>query len=362
MSINVSPSAAEPTKPKPGRCASLLGTCGFCGLAVAFASLSLAAPQTSTVSPEQRAVAYLSQEVPNWPRQNHCFSCHNNGDAARALYTARAMSYSVAPASLQETTAFLQDPPAWDDPKGDPGFSDLKLARIQFAAALTEATQTGALDNRAVLIQAAQRLLEDQEDDGSWDVDVPGVVGSPATYGDTLGTYMARRTLDSAGNSRFAGAIAKTDAWFLATEPTATVDVCAVILALNDHIGSGSRSPESGQPDPAALTKHEELTERIVANQNSDGGWGPYPKSPSEAFDTAIALLALQGATGLRPGQREAIVNAIKEGRKHLIGTQLPAGGWPETTRPSGFQSYAQHISTSGWATLALLKTKDLAD
>ena len=35
---------------------------------------------------------------------------------------------------------------------------------------------------------------------------------------------------------------------------------------------------------------------------------------------------------------------------------QEPDGGWVETTRPSGNQSYAQRVSTSGWATLALLE------
>ncbi|MFN0122677.1 MAG: hypothetical protein ACKV2V_19440, partial [Blastocatellia bacterium] len=35
-----------------------------------------------------RAVAFLAREVPAWPARNSCFSCHNNGDAARALYVA----------------------------------------------------------------------------------------------------------------------------------------------------------------------------------------------------------------------------------------------------------------------------------
>ena len=37
---------------------------------------------------EAKAVAFLSAEVPRWSRENHCYSCHNNGDAARALYEA----------------------------------------------------------------------------------------------------------------------------------------------------------------------------------------------------------------------------------------------------------------------------------
>ena len=42
------------------------------------------------LSAEDRALAYLIREVPAWSREHKCFSCHNNGDAARALYTAVA--------------------------------------------------------------------------------------------------------------------------------------------------------------------------------------------------------------------------------------------------------------------------------
>jgi hypothetical protein len=36
----------------------------------------------------QAALHFLSTEVPAWERQNHCYSCHNNGDAALADTTA----------------------------------------------------------------------------------------------------------------------------------------------------------------------------------------------------------------------------------------------------------------------------------
>lgn len=37
---------------------------------------------------EAKAVEFLKREVPAWARDNGCFSCHNNGDAARTLYAA----------------------------------------------------------------------------------------------------------------------------------------------------------------------------------------------------------------------------------------------------------------------------------
>src|SRR5690349_7242926 len=90
-------------------------------------------------SPEQRAVEYLAGEVRKWSRENHCFSCHNNGDAARALFRAARSGLPVQEADVADTLAWLRDPAGWDRSKINPGFSNPVLARIQFAAALTEA-------------------------------------------------------------------------------------------------------------------------------------------------------------------------------------------------------------------------------
>ena len=59
-------------------------------------------------SPEQLAVTFLSFEVPRWPVENGCYSCHNNGDAARALYTAVGMAMPVELQALRDTTDWVQ--------------------------------------------------------------------------------------------------------------------------------------------------------------------------------------------------------------------------------------------------------------
>jgi hypothetical protein len=327
-------------------------------LSLVFALFTLlnspAFPQQSRApSAEERAVAYLAAEVPGWSRENHCFSCHNNGDAARALYVARSLSYDVSVEALSDTTEWLLRPTAWEDNKGEPGFSDKKLARIQFAAALAEAFRTAAVDARQTLIVAAETLLPDQSEDGSWKVDASGALGSPATYGATLATYMARRTLHTAGAERFRDVISRADEWLLAQTPRATVDAAALALAMADRLSSNEAAKNT-----AVEKKLGETMVWLLASQAGDGGWGPYPKSPSEAFDTAITLLALTAARDADTGNSTNISESVHRGRGYLIATQLPAGGWPATTRPSGFQSYAQHASTSGWATLALLRTR----
>ena len=120
-------------------------------------------------TPEARAVAFLSREVPRWSRENHCFSCHNNGDAARALVSGVTRGLSRVPTRrLADTTGWLLRPAGWDHNGGDGPFSDKRLARVVFTAALATAIATGWVRDRSVLVRAAERLVLDQAADGSW--------------------------------------------------------------------------------------------------------------------------------------------------------------------------------------------------
>jgi squalene cyclase len=272
----------------------------------------------------QAALAFLSREVPRWSRENHCYSCHNNGDAARALYLARQRGYAVPPEALADTTAWLLAPANWDEIHGAPAASDKKLGRIQFAAALTDAFRTGAVREQGALRTAAEWLVRFQDADGSWRVDTGGLPGAPATYGTALATYMARRTLETAGRERFAPATRRATRWLATAKPESILDAAALLLA----------SP--GRADCRQL---------LLDSQTSDGGWGVQPRMPAEAFDTAMVLLALHGQGP-----------ATDRGRKFLVKFQDSEGAWPETTRPSGGQSYAERISTTGWVVYALLE------
>jgi hypothetical protein len=85
---------------------------------------------------EARAVAYLSVEVPRWRREHPCYSCHNNGDATRALIVASAHGHPIGDA-IDDTLAWLATPERWDSNARRGGSEELPLARIQFAGALT---------------------------------------------------------------------------------------------------------------------------------------------------------------------------------------------------------------------------------
>src|SRR5580700_486419 len=113
-----------------------------------------------------RAINYLVREVPRWSKENGCFSCHSNGDGARALYVAQQAGYRVPKSALADTTRWLLAPAGWDHNRANPAFGDKKLARIQFAAALAQAYDAGIVRDRAELVAAAESLLPYQEADG----------------------------------------------------------------------------------------------------------------------------------------------------------------------------------------------------
>ena len=221
------------------------------------------------------------------------------------------------------------------------------MAGAQFAGALAIAVDQQRAPRTAIR-EAATLLAADQKDDGSWQLDSSQSIGSPTTYGTTVATWLARRSLLAATDEQFAAAIARADQWLRAASVATVLDASAVVLGLD-------RSH-----DPAAITQRAKALDTIRRGQAQNGGWGPYVTSAPEVFDTALALLALNAVRQDRlASPNQADLDAIiARGRSFLLSQQAPDGSWPETTRPSNQESYAQRISTTGWALLAIIETK----
>jgi hypothetical protein len=236
----------------------------------------------------------------------------------------------------------LSKPAGWDHNGGDGPFSDKRLARVAFTAALATALRTGTTRDRAALIDAAVRLARDQADDGSWTLEGEETPGSPAAYGRALATFLARESLATADPVRFRPAIVRADDWLMRREILTVGDASVALMA------AAVTAP------PSSVARRRSALELLGRAQSEDGGWGPYVTSPPEPFDTAIALLGLARCGDSSDSTRRMIAR----GRAFLVAGQGDDGGWPETTRPAGGTSYAQRISTTGWATLALLATR----
>jgi hypothetical protein len=297
---------------------------------------------SSHLEAESKGVEFLVREVPAWSRDNGCFSCHNNGDAARALYLATQRGYPVPGNVLADTTAWLGQPNRWEQNKGDPGFSDKRLANIQFAAALLAAVTAGHIKDRKPLQEAVWKLVMDQAADGTWPIEQGGTLGSPGTYGTPLATYMALKTLREAKRPETRDAVRKAQHWLRQARPNNVFTAATLLLA------------SANDSHMSARQKREECLKLVSRAQTNDGGWGPHADSPPETFDTAMVLLAV---AELR--HQHKVDELIRRGRNFLVSQQNVDGSWPATTRPAGGDSYAQRVSTTAWAILALLETSE---
>jgi len=317
----------------------------YCALLAcnAFATLFCASAfgQGKAVEPTVgRGLTYLSREVPKWSVENKCYSCHNNGDGARALYTAKRVGIAVTPEAIEDTTRWLSNPERWKDNGGERAFNDKKLATIQFAFALLGASEAREVESKLPLLRAAELVADLQAPDGSWKTIAEGSVGSPVTYGNTLGTAIALKVLASSDPQLFKSNIEKANGWLRDKEPKNVLDAAGILVGL------------SSARDSQAITRQRQILNLIQKAQGKSGGWGPYANSTPEPFDTAIVLFALA------PIDNHANhATMIRRGREYLVESQLDDGSWSETTRPANAESYAHRISTTGWATLALLST-----
>jgi len=286
---------------------------------------------------EARAVTYLTAEVPRWRGEHSCYSCHNNGDAARALIAASGRGYQIRDA-LDDTLAFLVTPERWNADTTRGGSEDLPLARIQFAGALTAMDRTGRAP-AAAIDRAASLVAAHQQRDGSFRLSDTQTLGGSTFYGTVLATALARNIFASATSGRVSAPLANADAWLRRFEPESVLDASSILIGL----GRATDAPAEAQRQRAFAV--------LKRGQGTDGGWGPYVSSQSEPFDTALAVIGLStvGDAALGP--------SIERARAYLVGAQNADGSWPETTRPPGGESYAQRMSTTAWALLALLES-----
>jgi hypothetical protein len=246
--------------------------------------------------------------------------------------------------ALEETSHWLARPKGWAHNGGEGPFNDKILSTIQFAAALADGLETGAIRDRDAFRQAAQLVADRQTKDGHWQIGDGNSIGSPATLGDCLATVFARRVLQEADAKKYKEAVAATDRWLRGFKAKNVLDSAALLWGLAEA------------KDEEAVAQRKQCLALIRKGETKAGGWGPYVNSAPETFDTAVVVLAL-----IREKDQEGLAEMLRRGRAFLVAAQNEDGSWTETTRPAGGDSYAQRVSTTGWATQALLATRPSA-
>jgi squalene cyclase len=191
-------------------------------------------------------------------------------------------------------------------------------------------------------------VLNQQNDLGAWKT----TVDRPPTEASSFTTnYVALRGLNRYGTAKQKTAIATrataVKQWLESANASDTEDqVFRLRLAYELQLPSD---------------KLQRFVQKLLSEQDADGGWAQKPGMKPDAYATGSVLVALHDAGGLSRQHP-----AWLRGLGHLLRTQKPDGSWHVVSRAKPLMEYFetgfphgkdQFISTfaTGWATEALL-------
>jgi hypothetical protein len=370
----------------------------------------------------ERSLELLRNSVDRYPEHRQCFSCHHQSIPLVAFRSAHRRSArsdawfwgkdTERVASILELTRTSLEA---DRRKLQTGEElDGRGLTLGYALWTADIGQADWGELRSWLLELA---LQTQQSDGRWRIHS---VRPPAAASDAMATALVvsglveevtRLEAGEATLSRrnqFLHAIWNAKRWMLQQpEPGNTEDSCGQLWLA--YLIDGNRDPRfpygaspegdmpsfglggyGGQPDPsspilgwspwlkanvtdeeAQSLRHRESEwnlnrqrERLLAEQNLDGGWGQSSERDSDAYSTAMSLLLwAQTSDDYKFGPFRH--PNFQRGIAYLIRTQHEDGSWHVSSRASPVQEYFDNgdphdtdqfisIMATGWSAAAL--------
>jgi hypothetical protein len=333
----------------------LLVTFGTVLLAVSAGPTQADSPKVGTAERERKAVErgldFLQKDAVKWRNDRQCATCHHGTFTVWALSEAKSRGYDIAPETLAETAKWTKTRLERIDQPRDtrPGWSMVNTpAMFLSVMALAVPEQTAVTADE--LKRIAGHLLRHQEKDGSWawSSAPPQNRPPPVFESDEVATLWAYLALgpqvpaDPKAKSDVRDARERAAAWLAKEKPTDTTQAAALWLLVRVQAGETKAVQEE--------------TDRLLARQNKDGGWGQLKDAPSDGFATGQALYMLSLA-GLKPDRAE-----VRRAVTFLADTQKDDGSWPMKSRSHpGAEPFKNPVPITyfggAWATLGLLRS-----
>ncbi len=317
-----------------------------------------------------RGHALVERGVKNYPSNRQCFSCHHQ--------TLPLLSRSLHPGmKLHETPAGF-----WNDTLTQ---SILSFTEASFSAktelmregrgiggkALTVAYGLWAMDlagaKRNETIDAmVDYLMQTQADDGAWNFQS---VRPPAASSRSMTTAVAIYGLRAYGHdhiesNRLQEVFQKARGWSLQADETESQEELNGMIWLDYMLHEEDRESLFQDFDRLARRK-----DRLLRNQNEDGGWGQTADMPSDPYATGQTLLIL-AQVEYRDKKSIQTSKAFRKGVKFLLDSQESDGSWHVVTRakpvqvffdngdPYGKDQFISFMATN-WAVAALANFQD---
>jgi hypothetical protein len=306
-----------------------------------------------------KALVFLENDAIQWKQGHRCISCHQGTMTIWALNEARGQGFNISTdrlsemnhAAFGETGALIRAGIVSDPTKpldSRPGYNTLSLSTFNLAMA-SQFIPSLDLVSRQELDLMAGDIVRHQQADGSW-VEPPPGNGPPPVFESaevmTLRSMLALETYrptDPSVSASLPACLEKAERWLKQTTPADTTQTAALRLLVEVQAGKRGKGVASG-------------IKALLKRQNADGGFGPTPELPSDAYATGQTLYALSLA-GVRNSRPE-----IERARAYLIASQRPDGSWLMVPRAHPGQTPFKNPAPiiyfgSSWAMLGLLRS-----
>lgn len=281
-----------------------------------------------------RAVRLVDRTSASFLTTRTCFTCHTQTLSAMVLRDAREVGIEIDEANFKR--------------QYQRAIEDMTGTRVDTKGHMLWALDIGqyAPDDKTEAI--VESILNIQKHHGAWTttVDRP-----PAEVSNFKTNYVALRGLNRYGTAKQRQAIA-TRATAVKTwlESANAVDTEDQVFRL--RLAHELKLPSD---------KLDRFVQRLLSEQEADGGWAQNRQMKSDAYATGSVLVALREAGGLSCQH-----SAWLRGLGYLLRTQKPDGSWHVVSRakplmeyfesgfPHGKDQFISALAT-GWATEALL-------
>ena len=291
----------------------------------------------------ERGLTFLEQDALKWRKERQCATCHHGTMTVWALNEAKAQGYPVDAQALADMIQWTKDRfgPRPSGPTGPVASVPLIYLGVM--------SQNLPVLSRDEINRIALHLAQRQADDGAWD-SPPPKNGPPPTWESretmALLALLAWESYVPADAQEAAAARAsrdKAEAWLSKTQSSDTTQAISLRL-----LRDARRRISANQLQPAI--------DRLLKQQNTDGGWSQAKDLSSDAYATGQALYALSFADVKK--DRPEIQRAIC----FLTASQREDGSWPMISRGHpGVEPYTNPVPItyfgSAWATLGLARS-----
>jgi hypothetical protein len=281
-----------------------------------------------------RAVRLIDRTSATFLTTRTCFTCHTQTLSAMVLRDARKVGLKIDEANFKR--------------QYQRAIEDLTGTRVDTKGHMLWALDIGQYAPDDKTEATVEYVLNYQKHHGTWQT----TVDRPPSEASSFTTnYVALRGLNRYGTAKQREAIAtRTTAVKKWLESANAVDTEDQVFRL--RLAHELKLPSD---------KVDHYVQRLLREQEADGGWAQNRQMKSDAYATGSVLVALHEAGGLSCQH-----SAWQRGLGYLLRTQKPDGSWHVVSRAKPLMEYFesgfphgkdQFISAfaTGWATEALL-------